>query len=190
MSKALQDFLAANPLSDSNAWIAQMMAQPDHELRMLALRILEVRRSYGEQEFDFDEMKQHALGQLVMDNEKLMGDFMEDSMSHEECSPSSSATAVLRSSSSSDFMDVWEEFTERPRTRVSRHGNNNNNNNNNGTISLPREENGLERRSPPPSSPRKAAVVVTPSPSDSAGREMKGERLSRLSVTDALMSID
>ena len=48
------DFLNENPLRNGNEWLAKLMREPDNDLRITAMRIIETRRVFAESEFNWD----------------------------------------------------------------------------------------------------------------------------------------
>ena len=78
--RGLQDYLAANPLRDGNKWLEELMRHPDNNMRLTALRLLEVRKAYAGGQFDFPGMHELAVAELVKENDKLMADYVKDSM--------------------------------------------------------------------------------------------------------------
>jgi len=54
------DFLSANPLRNGNEWLAKLMREPDNDLRITAMRIIETRRVFAESEFNWDVMNRVA----------------------------------------------------------------------------------------------------------------------------------
>ena len=79
--RGLQDYLAANPLRDGNKWLEEMMHHEDNNMRLTALRLLEVRKAYAGGQFDFDGMHKLAVEELTKENDKLMADYVKDSIS-------------------------------------------------------------------------------------------------------------
>lgn len=59
--RGLQDYLAANPLRDGNKWLEQLMRHEDNNMRLTALRLLEVRKAYASGQFDFKDMHELAV---------------------------------------------------------------------------------------------------------------------------------
>ena len=59
--RGLQDYLAANPLRDGNKWLEELMRHPDNNMRLTALRLLEVRKAYAGGQFDFSGMHELAV---------------------------------------------------------------------------------------------------------------------------------
>ena len=53
------------------------------ELRLIALRLIEVRKAYAENQFDFNDVKKTAREEITKDNDKLMLDYMEQSLNAE-----------------------------------------------------------------------------------------------------------
>ena len=70
--KGLQDFLDENPLRDGNKWLEQLMHHDDNNMRLTALRLLEVRRAYASGQFDFGGMHDLAVAELTKENDRLM----------------------------------------------------------------------------------------------------------------------
>ncbi|EEH53496.1 uncharacterized protein MICPUCDRAFT_52302 [Micromonas pusilla CCMP1545] len=79
--KGLQDYLQENPLRDGNKWLEALMRHEDNNMRLTALRVLEVRKAYAEGQFDFKGMSSLAVEELTTENDKLMADYVKDSMS-------------------------------------------------------------------------------------------------------------
>lgn len=48
------DFLNENPLRNGNEWLAKLMREPDNDLRITAVRIIETRRVFAETEFNWE----------------------------------------------------------------------------------------------------------------------------------------
>ena len=48
------DFLNENPFRNGNEWLAKLMREPDNDLRITAMRIIETRRVFAESEFNWD----------------------------------------------------------------------------------------------------------------------------------------
>lgn len=82
-SIALGKFLEENPLRDGNEWLQKMLECEQTELRLIALRLIEVRRAYAESQFDFNEVRNTARLEVEKDNDKLMVDYMKQSLSAE-----------------------------------------------------------------------------------------------------------
>ena len=82
-SIALGKFLEDNPLRDGNEWLQKMLECEQTELRLIALRLIEVRRAYAESQFDFNEVRNTARLEIEKDNDKLMVDYMKQSLSAE-----------------------------------------------------------------------------------------------------------
>ena len=82
-SIALGKFLEENPLRDGNEWLQKMLECEQAELRLIALRLIEVRRAYAESQFDFNEVRNTARLEIEKDNDKLMVDYMKQSLSAE-----------------------------------------------------------------------------------------------------------
>eukprot|EP00982_Pelagococcus_subviridis_P010315 30986-Pelagococcus_subviridis.AAC.8 len=57
------------------------MRHEDNNMRLTALRVLEVRKAYAEGQFDFKGMSSLAVEELTTENDKLMADYVKDSMS-------------------------------------------------------------------------------------------------------------
>lgn len=78
--RGLQDYLEKNPLRDGNKWLEQLMRHEDSNMRLTALRLLEVRKAYASGQFDFKNMHELAVEELKSENDKLMADYVTDSM--------------------------------------------------------------------------------------------------------------
>eukprot|EP00227_Mantoniella_beaufortii_P007411 CAMPEP_0197592172 /NCGR_PEP_ID=MMETSP1326-20131121/14860_1 /TAXON_ID=1155430 /ORGANISM="Genus nov. species nov., Strain RCC2288" /LENGTH=205 /DNA_ID=CAMNT_0043157837 /DNA_START=49 /DNA_END=662 /DNA_ORIENTATION=+ len=55
------DFLSVNPLRNGNEWLAKLMRDPDTDLRVTAMRIIETRRIYATSEFNWEIMERVAV---------------------------------------------------------------------------------------------------------------------------------
>ncbi len=82
-SIALGKFLEENPLRDGNEWLQKMLECEQTEMRLIALRLIEVRKAYAENQFDFNDVKKTAREEITKDNDKLMLDYMKQSLSAE-----------------------------------------------------------------------------------------------------------
>lgn len=82
-SIALGKFLEENPLRDGNEWLQKMLECEQTEMRLIALRLIEVRKAYAENQFDFNDVKKTAREEITKDNDKLMLDYMEQSLNAE-----------------------------------------------------------------------------------------------------------
>ena len=65
---------------DGNKWLEQLMHHDDNNMRLTALRLLEVRRAYASGQFDFGGMHDLAVAELTKENDRLMADYVKDSM--------------------------------------------------------------------------------------------------------------
>ena len=74
--RGLQDNLEENPLRDGNKWLEALMRHPDNNMRLTALRLLEVRKAYASGQFDFADMHELAVLELCKENDKLMADYV------------------------------------------------------------------------------------------------------------------
>jgi len=79
-SRVLREFLKANPMRDGNEWLRAMVSRDDAETRIVALRLLEVRKAYADEEFDFERVRAVAIKELKDDNDRLMSDYVKRSM--------------------------------------------------------------------------------------------------------------
>ena len=61
------DFLSENPLRNGNEWLAKLMREPDNDLRITAMRIIETRRVFAESEFNWDVMNRVAKEEIEDD---------------------------------------------------------------------------------------------------------------------------
>jgi len=68
----LVDFLQKNPIKDGNEWLSALMEHEQPRMRMLALRVIEVRKIYAEEEFDWK-----------LAQEKTMIAIQDDSLSYQ-----------------------------------------------------------------------------------------------------------
>ena len=77
--RGLQDYLAANPLRDGNKWLEEMMHE-DNNMRLTACATIGSLAS-SESQFDFGGMLKLHVEELTKENDKLMADYVKDSMS-------------------------------------------------------------------------------------------------------------
>jgi hypothetical protein len=70
------DFLAANPLRDGNEWLAKLMRDPDNDLRVTALRIIETRRVFAETEFNWEICQRVATEETEEDTLEITKAFL------------------------------------------------------------------------------------------------------------------
>ena len=57
-----------------------LLEREETEVRLLALRLMEVRKAYAEALFDFDEVKAVARKQIERENGELLGEYMKQSL--------------------------------------------------------------------------------------------------------------
>ena len=75
--KTLQKYLDATPMvADGNDWMKGLMASDDARARAAALRLLEVRKKYADEVFDFEACREVVVEEIKMENDKLMGDYV------------------------------------------------------------------------------------------------------------------
>ena len=55
--EVLKKYVEENPIRDGNAWMAALMERDDVASRMVALRVLELRKTYAEEVFDFERVR-------------------------------------------------------------------------------------------------------------------------------------
>jgi len=89
MYNRLRDYINDEaPIREGTEWLGTLMRHPDNELRLLALRIMEVRELYLDTTFDWKDLKEAAEIKLKQDNQVLkrqwMTDMMASSMSKDE----------------------------------------------------------------------------------------------------------
>lgn len=73
----LLDFYQNEPLKDSEEWVQKLMERN----KMLALRVMEVRKAYAAEDFEWDWLQKMALQDLAAGNKKIMKDWAEMSYS-------------------------------------------------------------------------------------------------------------
>ena len=68
-----------------DAWLHKLLRDSDPDLRLAAVRIIEVRKAYatGEEEFDWDALKLETALSIEKGNKALMQGYMEDKLSIE-----------------------------------------------------------------------------------------------------------
>jgi hypothetical protein len=69
------DFLNENPLRNGNEWLAKLMREPDNDLRITAMRIIETRRVFADTEFNWDVVE-------AVTKEEIAGDTLEMTKSY------------------------------------------------------------------------------------------------------------
>lgn len=94
------DFLAANPLRDGNEWLAKLMRDPDNDLRVTALRIIETRRVFAETEFNWEICQRVATEETEEDTLEITRAFLTSTLSAEGSGEEVRANAQEGSTSS------------------------------------------------------------------------------------------
>jgi hypothetical protein len=74
------DFLAENPLRNGNEWLAKLMREPDNDLRITAMRIIETRRVFAESEFNWKVLEDVAREETSEDTLEMTKTFLQQSL--------------------------------------------------------------------------------------------------------------
>ena len=82
----LVNYLSSTPIKDSKKWIEGLLQHKNPELRMVALRIMEVRKAYLLNDFDFEKLSFVARDQITKENNAIMTSTMNSALDN---SPSS-----------------------------------------------------------------------------------------------------
>lgn len=61
-------------------WVTKLMQHPRTDLRLMAVRILEVREAYCSAQFDFEKMKYAALHGIRDENQAVMAQYLDATM--------------------------------------------------------------------------------------------------------------
>jgi len=95
------DFLNENPLRNGNEWLAKLMREPDNDLRITAMRIIETRRVFAESEFNWDVVTRVAKEEIDDDTLEMNKQMLMRSLGvSEDGSPAgdASGTGTMRES--------------------------------------------------------------------------------------------
>lgn len=76
----LLEYVLANPITDGFQFLEKMMAHEDHEMRVAAVRLLEVRKTFGDEDFDFAAMKEKAIEGMKEENVQLRRELLEEQL--------------------------------------------------------------------------------------------------------------
>lgn len=68
----LRELERAPLVGDGSAFIEELMRGDDADLRLCAARIIEVRRTYGEESFDWDEVRRETMASLETNRMDLL----------------------------------------------------------------------------------------------------------------------
>lgn len=74
--ETLKAYMDENPIRDGNAWMRELMSRDDITSRALGLRLLEVRKTYADEVFNFDEMRETVMSEVSSENDRLMADYV------------------------------------------------------------------------------------------------------------------
>ena len=75
--RLLQKHLDETPMvSDGNDWVKGLMARDEDAARLTALKLLDVRKTYADEVFDFDACKEVVIEEIRRENDKLMADYV------------------------------------------------------------------------------------------------------------------
>lgn len=74
--ETLKAYMDENPIRDGNAWMQELMSRDDLTSRTLVLRLLEVRKTYADEVFNFDEMRETVMSEVSSENDRLMADYV------------------------------------------------------------------------------------------------------------------
>eukprot|EP00208_Stichococcus_sp_RCC1054_P006320 CAMPEP_0206142904 /NCGR_PEP_ID=MMETSP1473-20131121/18599_1 /ASSEMBLY_ACC=CAM_ASM_001109 /TAXON_ID=1461547 /ORGANISM="Stichococcus sp, Strain RCC1054" /LENGTH=128 /DNA_ID=CAMNT_0053538073 /DNA_START=326 /DNA_END=708 /DNA_ORIENTATION=+ len=73
--KTLTEMLEAHPMKDGDEWIQMLLKRNE----MMAVRILEVRAAYGEQDFEWDQLQKVTVESMAKTTTKLLQEHAADS---------------------------------------------------------------------------------------------------------------
>ena len=91
------DFLNENPLRNGNEWLAKLMREPDNDLRITAMRIIETRRVFAESEFNWDVVTRVAKEEIDDDTLEMNKQMLMRSLGvSEDGSPAGDASGTGR----------------------------------------------------------------------------------------------
>ena len=79
-SKAIRDFLDAHPLRDGDETLASMLRDPSQELRLAAVRAIEVRRVYMDESFNWEAARGSATRRLADGGRSLTAAYLQRSV--------------------------------------------------------------------------------------------------------------
>mmetsp|Transcript_32646 Transcript_32646/g.92584 ORF Transcript_32646/g.92584 Transcript_32646/m.92584 type:complete len:214 (+) Transcript_32646:467-1108(+) len=90
MYNRLRDYINdEEPIRDGSQWLGRLMRHTDNEMRLLALRIMETREIYMDNNFDWDDLREVTEINLKKDNADLKKQWIVECMSAtgevEEC---------------------------------------------------------------------------------------------------------
>ncbi|CEF97018.1 Chaperonin-like RbcX [Ostreococcus tauri] len=74
--EVLKKYVEENPIRDGNAWMAALMERDDVASRMVALRVLELRKTYAEEVFDFERVREQVISEVRSENDRLMSEYV------------------------------------------------------------------------------------------------------------------
>ena len=77
------DFLNENPLRNGNEWLAKLMREPDNDLRITAMRIIETRRVFADTEFNWDVVESVTKEEIAGDTLEMTKSFLTESLTAE-----------------------------------------------------------------------------------------------------------
>jgi len=73
----LKKHLEETPMvSDGNDWVKGLMARDEDAARLTALKLLDVRKTYADEVFDFDACKEVVIEEIRRENDRLMADYV------------------------------------------------------------------------------------------------------------------
>ncbi|GMH40448.1 hypothetical protein BSKO_08352 [Bryopsis sp. KO-2023] len=78
--KELTRFLDEEPMRNGTEWVSKLMKHPRTELRLMAVRIVEVREVYIRSQFNFEKLQDQALDGIKQENEAVLKTYLEDSL--------------------------------------------------------------------------------------------------------------
>ena len=76
MFNKIVDYLHENPLRNGNEWLAGLMAHPELEYRLVAVRVIETRKALAETEFDYAHMQSAALLGIAQENLDISREYL------------------------------------------------------------------------------------------------------------------
>ena len=73
--ETLKAYMDENPIR-TERWMRELMSRDDITSRALGLRLLEVRKTYADEVFNFDEMRETVMSEVSSENDRLMADYV------------------------------------------------------------------------------------------------------------------
>lgn len=74
--EALRAHVEGNPIRDGNEWMTGLMGREDVASRLVALRVLEARKAYAEEVFNFEGVREQVMSEIRSENDRLMSEYV------------------------------------------------------------------------------------------------------------------